>query len=354
MSLTFRPWRSLLVCALTCLLALLWALGSARAAQPDDLYGATVGLSDSSEKALNAAFDSALTQVLIKVTGRVDEGPALRRQVFPSSRKVLQQYRRLPQDRIYAAFDPAAIRRALDAAGQPVWGENRPLVSVWLAIDAGSGQRYILSDGSKDSGGRLGTLRQSLLGAASGRGLPVVLPLLDATDLKQVSFADVWGGFQGPVGVAAQRYRGDALLIGRSTSMAPNERNVRWTLAYGGQESNWQGSVASGPDKAADLLARQYATTASSEGRLRLLVSGIDSIAAYSQLRKYLLDMDMINSAAIVQVQSDQIELDLSVRGDADRLSRVLRSSRVLSAAEAQAGLAANVSDLHYRWTGTP
>ena len=342
-------------CCSACVVGLVYLTGSIQAAQPKDLYGATVAVSGSSQKALNAAFDSALAQVLVKVTGRAEAGNSLRRELFPDSRRILQQYRQLPNQRIYAAFDSAAIRQTLDAAGQPVWGENRPLVSIWLAVDAGSGQRYLLSDGSQDSGGRLGVLRQNLLGAASRRGLPVVLPLLDAKDLQQIGFADVWGGFQDRVDTVARRYGSNALLMGRATSMSPDNRNVRWTLAYAGQQSTWQGSVAAGPAKAADLLAQQFSITAGSADRVRLLVSGVNSIAVYARLRKYLRDIDMVKSATVVQVQADQIEFDMAVSGDVNRLSRLLRSSALLSAvAEPSTGMAANAADLHYRWAAAP
>ena len=341
---------------LLCLILLVGAAVTmpAHAAQPADLYGATVGISGSGQNALNAAFNAALERVLVKVTGRLDAGPALRRELFPDSRAILQQYRRLPDNKVYAAFDPGAIRRTLDRAGQPVWGDNRPLVAIWLAIDAGSGQRYLLSDGSQDSGGRLGSLRANLTATASGRGLPVVLPLLDARDLGAVSFGDVWGGFTDRVAGASRRYGSEALLIGRTSSMSASSRDVRWTLVYGGQQSSWQGNVSSGPSNAANLLAQQFATTATASGQVRLVVAGVNGIDAYARLRRYLLDLDMVKTAAVVQVQADKIEMDLDLRGDATRLQRILASSSLLSAAEPPAGSIVRSGDLNYRWAAGP
>jgi hypothetical protein len=337
------------------LYALLFITFSPSAAVPDDLYSATVELSDSSQKARYAAFDSALAQVLVKVTGRTSASNDIRQQLFPDSHRLVQRYRKIPPDQVYAAFDAGAIRRGLDAAGQPVWGGNRPLVAVWLAIDTGSGQRYLLSDGSGDSGGQLDLLRTDLLESASERGLPVVLPLLDASDRAQIGVADVWGGFLDRVNSASRRYGAEALLVGRTTDISSSSSNVRWTLSYAGQQSTWEGGIASGPARTADILARQFATTAGSEGRLRLSVSGIDSIDAYGQLRNYLQNLDIVESAGVAMVEADRVNFELVVRGDAARLERVLTASRWLNIV-GSSGLESSTLQpaLSYSWAAAP
>ncbi len=337
------------------LYALLFITFTPYAAVPDDLYGATVKLSDSSQKALDAAFDSALAQVLVKVTGRTSASNDIRQQLFPDSRVLVQSYRKIPPDQVYAAFDAGAIRRRLDAAGQPVWGGNRPLVAVWLAIDAGSRQRYLLSDGSGDSGGRLDGLRTELRESASERGLPVVLPLLDASDRAQIGFADVWGGFLDRVNSASRRYGAEALLVGRTTGMLSSSSNVRWTLSYAGQQSTWEGQIAGGPARAADILAKQFATTAGSEGRLRLSVSGIDSIDAYGQLRNYLQKLDIVESVGVAMVEADRVDFELVVRVDAARLERVLTASGQLNTVDSSGPESATLQPaLSYSWAATP
>ena len=39
--------------------------------------------------------------------------------------------------------------------------------------------------------------RERILEIADRRGLPLVFPLLDTTDIQNVSFSDIWGGFDG-------------------------------------------------------------------------------------------------------------------------------------------------------------
>ena len=314
------------------LYALFFITFSLYAAVPDDLYGATVKLSDSSQKAQDADTDLALAQVLIKVTGRTSLSNDIRQQLFPDSRELVQSYRKITADEVDVAFDAGAIRRGLDVAGLPVWGDNRPLVAAWLAIDAGSGQRYLLSD-----------------------GLPVVLPLLDASDRAQIGFADVWGGFLDRVNSASLRYGAEALLVGRTTGMLSSSSNVRWTLSYAGQQSTWEGQIAGGPARAADILAKQFATTAGSEGRLRLSVSGINSIDAYGQLRNYLQNLDIVESLGVAMVEADRVDFELVVRVDAARLERVLTASGWLNTVDSSGPESATLQTaLSYSWAATP
>jgi hypothetical protein len=322
-----RPLRILMLC-----LALFGVTGPALSATPNNLYGATVTTTGSDQQSLNDAFDAALGQVLVKVTGRVDAS-ALRRQLFPDARKLLLQYRQVSDQEVFAAFDGNAIRRTLDSAGQPVWGEQRPLVTIWLAVDAGNGQRFILSDASQGSADTLEAVREQLLASASSRGLPVVLPLLDATDVTLVSFSDVWGGFINRMAQASARYNSEALLIGRVDSLSANARNVRWAFAYAGEQTGWQGTLASGPARVADFLASQDATTTTASDRIRLTVAGVNSIAAYGEIKKYLQGLNMVAEVSVARVQTDQIEFDLILRGETARLRQVLTNSRLLSPA---------------------
>src|SRR5258706_15949695 len=83
-------------------------------------------------------------------------------------------------------------------------------------------------------GERLAAVRKELLAVADERGLPVTLPLLDVQDLRAVTFADVWGGFEDRVAAASARYRADALLIGRvRPGLIGNQ--IEWLLVVGAE-----------------------------------------------------------------------------------------------------------------------
>ena len=312
----------------------LWGpIGDARAASVSGLYGAVVELKKGASAPTRDNFNEALSWVLVKVTGLSEaESAAARARLFPNASSLVQQYSLQPDDQVRVEFDPAAILRVLDGAGMPVWGNDRPLVAVWLAVDSGGGQRYILSGGSgrNAQAEEEDELRLAVEDMADSRGLPIVLPLVDAQDLSRASFSDLWGDFRDPVVQASQRYGAEAVLIGRSRSMSPDAQGVRWTLIAGDEQAAWQGSLVSGPAEAAAFLSRRLATYADSAGSLLVRVNGVDDLDKYGQIIKYFRSLNIVESAGVARVNANSVEFELVVRGDAGRLRGTLDSSRLI------------------------
>lgn len=328
------------------------------AAEVRDLYAAEVQMP--ADGRLAGAFAAALQSVLVKVTGQPAAGTdAARASLFPDPGRLVIQYSTQPDDRIRVEFDGAAVRRALDAAGQPVWGVQRPLLTLWYGVDAGAGQRYILAGEGAPlmMRGAAGAdeLRTALLGAARERGLPMVLPLLDAEDLAQVSFADLWGDFRQPLLTASARYGAEGVLIGRARSESPDDNRVRWTLSVGGEQASWEGRVADGPHRAAEFLAQRLATYAGAAGALRVMVTQVGTLSSYGQLRNYFRSLGIVESISVARVNGDTVEFELIVRGDSTRFSRAVEAGSRLARDSLPAGGALQAGrspDLVYRWVG--
>jgi uncharacterized protein len=317
------------------LLAVLLFAGPAGATRVPGLYGADVDATGASGSGLDAAFDAALGQVLVKLTGLPDGAdPAKRKRLFPNPAALVQKYTVQPGNRLRVEFDPTAMRRALDSAGLPLWDIDRPLVIVWLAIDGGEDARFILPDGAAAdpqlAGDTLVEFQQALQGVARERGLPLVLPLLDANDITRVTFADVRDEVREPILAASERYGAEAVLIGRSGSLDINAETVRWTLLAGEEEASWEGTVASGPAEAAAVLSRQLATYADAGGARRVIVTGIDSFPQYGSLLQYFRSLPIVERASISRVDGQSVEFELEVRGDTERLRRTLDTSALL------------------------
>ena len=222
--------RVLLLLAIGAVWSTVLFSATATAARVTDLYAASGVLPAESESPLTDAFNEALGKVLVKVTGRRDAAaPDYLVTLFPDPAQLVQQYRREDRETIWAQFDRNAIKRVLDGAGQPVWGADRPVILVWLALDAGRGRRSILRAESAADAlpirtdealtfdmEQLDEVRIVIVEAAEARGMPVLLPLVDAEDLSRLSFAELWGDFGDPVMAASARYGADAVLIGRA------------------------------------------------------------------------------------------------------------------------------------------
>src|SRR6185503_18770188 len=127
--------------------------------------------------------------------------------------KYLNSYGSDRQGQPQVGFISTQVDQALAALQKPVWGPERPLTLLWIAVDDGNGGRALL--GANDTAAlgldpnppgmteRLAALRKDLQSVADERGLPITLPLLDLEDLGAVTFADVWGGFEDRVAGAS-------------------------------------------------------------------------------------------------------------------------------------------------------
>lgn len=295
------------------LLAAMIPSRSLPAATVPDLYVAQVPAAALSGPPLDEAFAVALDQVLVKVTGQrgIASDPARRRAVGPPA-PLVRQYQPMPGGQIRVSFDPAALRRRLDAANLPVWADDRPVTLVVLPPEPApaGGIAPAAAEPAR-------SLRQLLEATAASRGIPVVLapdaggdPLLD------------------PDAVAASA-GADLLLAGRPAATG-GPALLRWTLARGSDRSEWQGDAAEGAHGLADRLAARYATAASSGRVLRLRVTGVDSFDAYGRVQGYLRSVGLVQSATLKEVAGDQLVYELAVRGDVNQLNDAFALRRVL------------------------
>lgn len=337
------------------------------ATRVENLYAAEVPLAGGST-ALPDAFDAALAQVLIKVTGRRDIAAAGDATApFGDASRFVQQYRIDADDRVWVRFDEVALRRELDRLGEPVWGAERPTTLVWLVLDEGFGQRRLIggqpddgvlpgSPGTPDDGDVGTEILDTLNETADARGLPLILPLADTQEMIAIPLSDVWGGFTESLVGASERYGPDAILVGRAKPAAFDRIDVRWTLLLDEERFDWEGGVAGGPNDVADFFAARLATSVGSSSRIVLSVDRVDNLDAYGRLSNYLAELDLVEELAVEEVTGDRVVFRLKIRGDADRLMRSIALQRVLQPVDEpmQAPVSdpfgnAGASSLHYR-----
>ena len=308
-----------------------------------NLYGASVAPDTTAADPRGAAIKAAMARVLIKVTGdrNAPFDPALQ-SMLADAGKYLNSYGSDRQGQPQVGFIATQVDQALAALRKPVWGPERPLTLVWIAVDDGSGGRALL--GANDTAAlglepnppgmteRLAALRKELQSVAEERGLPITLPLLDLQDLGAVTFADVWGGFEDRVSAASTRYRADALLIGRVRPGAIGS-DVEWLLVAGGERQALQGlAVRDGLDAAADKFAAQFAT-AGGGGAAAITVLNVHSSADYGRVVSYLEQQSALQSVDVDSFDNGVLNLRVTARGDARVVQRILALGGVLKPA---------------------
>jgi hypothetical protein len=298
------------------------------------LYTAQVPLDPEESDPRAAAYEMALADVLLRVSGsELANDPEMIELLFPEPASYIVQFRPGDEDTLWVSFDGEAIERVLRQAGQTVWGADRPLTLVWLAVDWGQGEREIVAADDPVRGrdesrsiDRNRLLRQRVLDMAERRGVPIAFPLLDTIDLQSVSFSDIWGGFDDALIDASARYEADAVLVGR-VRPASAARN-RWSFYLGGDERSWNGEPELVINFVADLLAAEYAISGSEVPEtVDLSVAGITSVESFGVVDNLLSELPVVEQYAIVEVDGDRVRFRVTAIGGVDRLRRALRFS---------------------------
>ena len=262
-------------------------------------------------------------KVLVKVTGQrgIAADPA-RRRAIGSPAPLVRQYQPVGGGQVRVSFDPLALRQRLDAANLPVWPDERPLTLVILPPESPPVPAAPAATAGPATG-QPASFRQLLLATAASRGLPVVLAPEPVAGART-------GDDPLPDPDGAARAAGADLLLAGRPAPSGGAALLRWTLAMGGDRTEWQGDAAEGAHGLADRLAARYATLASSGRVLRLRITGVDSFDAYGRLQAYLRSMGLIQSADLKEIAAGQLVYEVAVRGDVNQFNDALALRRVL------------------------
>ena len=301
------------------------------------LYTVEVSLDPEDPDAQKNSYRTALIEALIRSTGSSATANAEELEVLFSNpiRYVLQQQVG-SNNTLIVTLDGPAIERTLRDSGVPIWGSDRPLTIIWLAIDWGLGDREIISaaDSSYSFSSdrfidRNHLLRERVHVVAARYGVPIIFPLLDIEDLERIDFIDIWGGFDGPLLDASSRYQASSVLVGRIRT--DDLASPRWTWHMGEQRIDWVGQ----PEQAIEQLAEALVLSDVAQGQhgnesLELNISGIQSIHDYGQVQRYIENIRGVESLMVEMVVSNRITYLVKLQGRSNQLKNTLALSGFL------------------------
>jgi len=328
-----RAWQRVLPLLASLALSLSFA---AHAATFPNLYSVTVNQDPAATDQRAAATRAAFTAVLVRVTGNRYAGsdPDLAPLINDAARYTTQ-YGTDRQGRSVVGFNATRVDQALAGLNVRIWGQERPLTLVWAAVDDGQGGQALLGSGDAPADATPATvdlltmLRTELAAVADERGLPLVLPQLDAEDLAAVTVADVSSAADDRVMAASARYRADAVLIGRlRPGLVGNE--VEWLLLKDGERRMLEGTaVRDGLDAVADQYASELSVVGSATtSRLRVL--DVKTPDDYGRVMSYLEKVSSLQSVDVESLDRGTLTVRVAARGDARVLERVLALGGVL------------------------
>lgn len=336
------------------------AAGLAQAQSAASLYTGEVPVPDQSDEQRVIALKSALTQVVVKLTGdrEAANGEAVAK-LIESAERYVQQYtyrqdvasvdgQALLRLSLVASFDRAALDRVLRDRGLKVWTPAaRPPVVAWLALDEGSGPRLV------DSGE---TAARAMQQVAEQRGINLVWPRLDSPEQAQTTAQIVWEADVMTLGADAARYQTDTVLVGQLRRVG-DAWAARWTLAVGGQPLPvWESRdmdlatvLAAGAEGAVDRT-RGRSTSVAEERRITnatVWISGLQSAQDYARLFENLGGNELVKEFQPEKARGDGLLLKLTLNVALARWLSYLPPDgvlRVVNAAPAVEGVEATLA----------
>lgn len=289
------------------------------------LYQAKIPVSSQSAEERNRVIQAGLAQVLIKVSGnpQITSNPHVKARLG-SANSLMQEFSYASQPATSAKpyvlqldFDSEGINNLLREAGSPIWGQNRPLILVWLESEIPNQPAEMITSDSANF--ILPILKQQ----ADRRGLPIIFPAMDVTDLSQVSANDIVTMAIPVLTNAAKRYGSDAILVGRMIQNS-NGYTTQWNLVMGDDQWSWtlagktpEDALSSLADNVANTLAGRYASllTNSVQAKITLKITGISEDDDLSQLMNYLKHLTPVTDVQVDGVTGTDVIVSISLRG---------------------------------------
>lgn len=259
-----------------------------------------------------AAVQDAMREALVRATGRRESAtdPALA-SIISDAQTYVKGFTTPTRASPQVIFDGVAVERAIVAAGRSVWDRSRPFTLVVLYPPP--------ARGADDAA------RAELDQTAIARGLPItVVPLspVDASgnELSRDAFIQM-----------AQRYGGDAVLVGRSDTGTANGQ-YQWTLHTSLSSESWSGPLAAGVNGAVDTMApAQGGSLAETEAGARVEIDGVATLSDYANVARMLESVPGVRRVNVGAATGSVVMFDVVARGGGDAISRALASSSHLA-----------------------
>lgn len=325
------------------------------------LYDATVASGTQSDDERPVLLKQGLLQVLERISGErgVERYPQVKK-ALENVPNFVEQYT-YQGSQLLIKYSPDLINQLIHDIGHTVWGQRRPNVVLWLAVEQQQ-QRHLVGQETDPS------LQEQLLKIAELQGLPIILPLMDLEDVSAVTVTDVWGGFPAVLRQASERYGANIILVGRVMHKDQGEVGAKswqsqWQLltesdmpTWEAQGQNLQEVLTQGIAGSTHYLINRFGVknkaTQMAVGKPFLLaVEDIKTAADFSTVENYLDSLDSVSHVNITQVLGNMAVFEITPQGENGRQALEqaigLEHRFVLSAKESD--VIAEV-DLLYRW----
>lgn len=323
---------------------LLQPFAFARAVEVEGLYEAEVAVAGQDLVTRTDAMRVALAEVLVKVSGNRNVGTVAGiADLINNAPQYVQQYvyrnapvppgqrpTSPPARNLWVRFDRDGLNKLLRQAGIGIWGRARPALVLWLDMPEQK-QRAILGADSRPE------WKQFIDQIAKMRGVPIILPTLDAQDQAALAATDVWTSPADGVMQVSARYAAEAVIVARVESsdmtwsgnwiLFEHDGQRTWTTAAESRDA----AVLDGLQEAIDAVAERYTAGGSSDDTL-LHVTDIRSLEDYARITKYLSSLAAVEKIQLMRIEGAAMIFRVDAQGGMQRLANDIRLGTTLAA----------------------
>lgn len=327
----------------------------------DGLYDQELTVNDQGDAERIRAYREGLSAVVLKITGtrRWLSHSVVERAIRDAQSYVQEvSYRTSSgtveqRNFISIRFDRALVDDMLNGAGIPVWDRNRPAVLLWLAVQGPDGRRELLGSDSEHP------LLEIVREYSRLRGIPLLFPLLDLEDRRNLPIDVAWSLDAEALHEASARYGADAVLGGRLLQSPGGDLIGLWQFLFRDRvesfdsfESDLQAYVDTALDRVTEELSSHFGLVKlANPERLMMRVENVDSAKDYVDLLSYMQELAVIDSVSAALLDGSGIELALSLTGSAFLLTEFLALGRDMAAMETTIMQEESTTNtLYYRW----
>lgn len=298
------------------------------AVQITNLYSADMPVAAQSDDLKAGAIRGGFLKVMIKLTGDpdVDKNPLIRAAIKRADYYV--------QDYSYSASTPDSseywlnihydmddVNRLLKRSGVAYWGDNRPLILAWLAITDKLQTTSIIDNDTEND------VLDAMKSQSQKYGVPFIFPVMDVSDLNQVTPNSVTKMDLTQLNAAAKRYSPDGMLVGYIHPTVSGYAS-EWQLMWNNHKWNWniEGKTIDEVINAFfyemnQALVKGAITKAPQQAEAKWLKLEVTNVSARNdlvELMQYLKQLAPVQDVQLSQISGNVIELALLINGTAE------------------------------------
>ncbi|MGE3318705.1 MAG: DUF2066 domain-containing protein [Candidatus Berkiella sp.] len=324
------------------------------------LYETTLTCQSQGEAERQALFKQGLIQVLEKISGETGfEKDEKVKQALNHITDYVEQYA-YQGNELNVRFSTDLINRLMTQSGHTAaWGQRRPNVVLWLAVEENQQRRLVGSETDP-------ALQAQVEKWAASNGLPLVLPLMDLEDVASVTVTDVWGQFPTTIQQASKRYDAQVILVAKLSHTPESDKpwSASWQLYTTNESPNWtvsgqtqeevlqQGIASTSHYLVGRFGQKALQRTPFSDKPFFVMVDNVQNANDYANVGKQLSSLVPTNTVNIRRIEGDLVTFEIIPRQGSGREAfiQALQLEHRLQRQQPDEHVMLSEADLMVRW----